>query len=137
MSACAFIENVFHSVVSMMSIFLANQQHLKYEVEKWSQSGSASSLAPPQLIFEKEGVYLHTNAKRVHQDTTLPGFIRIVERVRSPVAPRRHRTREEVQSLVTTCLFQAGVPALEWSPLEDKGRCAPAVLYSKKVSDVC
>uniref|UniRef100_A0A8C9YG75 TBC1 domain family member 15 n=1 Tax=Sander lucioperca TaxID=283035 RepID=A0A8C9YG75_SANLU len=35
----------------------------------------------PQLIFEKEGVYLHTNAKRSNQDTTIPGFIRIVERV--------------------------------------------------------
>uniref|UniRef100_A0A671L834 TBC1 domain family member 15 n=1 Tax=Sinocyclocheilus anshuiensis TaxID=1608454 RepID=A0A671L834_9TELE len=33
-----------------------------------------------QLIFEKEGVYLHTNAKRSNQDTTIPGFIRIVER---------------------------------------------------------
>uniref|UniRef100_A0A665SWA1 Rab-GAP TBC domain-containing protein n=1 Tax=Echeneis naucrates TaxID=173247 RepID=A0A665SWA1_ECHNA len=58
------------------------------------------------LIFEKEGVYLHTNAKRSNQDTTIPGFIRIVER--------------------------AGVPALEWSPLEDEGHSAPAVLYSKK-----
>lgn len=34
-----------------------------------------------QLIFEKEGVYLHTNTKRSNQDTTIPGFIRIVERV--------------------------------------------------------
>uniref|UniRef100_A0A674NEI4 TBC1 domain family member 15 n=1 Tax=Takifugu rubripes TaxID=31033 RepID=A0A674NEI4_TAKRU len=34
-----------------------------------------------QLIFEKEGVYLHTNAKKMLQDTTLPGFIRVVERV--------------------------------------------------------
>uniref|UniRef100_A0A7N6C5G1 TBC1 domain family member 15 n=1 Tax=Anabas testudineus TaxID=64144 RepID=A0A7N6C5G1_ANATE len=33
------------------------------------------------LIFEKEGVYLHTNAKRSNQETTIPGFIRIVERV--------------------------------------------------------
>uniref|UniRef100_A0A665TFU5 TBC1 domain family member 15 n=1 Tax=Echeneis naucrates TaxID=173247 RepID=A0A665TFU5_ECHNA len=39
------------------------------------------NLLPPQLIFEKEGVYLHTNAKRSNQDTTIPGFIRIVERV--------------------------------------------------------
>ncbi|KAL6102495.1 tbc1d17 [Pungitius sinensis] len=59
-----------------------------------------------KLIFEKEGVYLHTNAKRSNQDTTIPGFIRIVER--------------------------GGVPALEWSPLEDEGRSAPAVLYTKK-----
>ncbi|XP_061566909.1 TBC1 domain family member 17 [Cololabis saira] len=59
-----------------------------------------------KLIFEKEGVYLHTNAKRSNQETTIPGFIRIVER--------------------------GGVPALEWSPLEDEGRCAPAVLYTKK-----
>lgn len=34
-----------------------------------------------KLIFEKEGVYLHTNAKRTNQDTSIPGFIRIVERV--------------------------------------------------------
>ncbi|KAM4716854.1 TBC1 domain family member 17 [Anableps anableps] len=59
-----------------------------------------------KLIFEKEGVYLHTNAKRSVQETSIPGFIRIVER--------------------------AGLPALEWSPLEDEGRSAPAVLYSKK-----
>uniref|UniRef100_A0AAX7VNV9 TBC1 domain family member 15 n=1 Tax=Astatotilapia calliptera TaxID=8154 RepID=A0AAX7VNV9_ASTCA len=39
-------------------------------------------LFSPQLIFEKEGVYLHTNAKRSNQDTSIPGFIRIVERVR-------------------------------------------------------
>lgn len=36
----------------------------------------------PQLIFEKEGVYLHTNAKRTSEETSIPGFIRIVERVR-------------------------------------------------------
>ncbi|XP_013888909.1 TBC1 domain family member 17 [Austrofundulus limnaeus] len=59
-----------------------------------------------KLIFEKEGVYLHTNAKRSNQETSIPGFVRIVER--------------------------AGVPALEWSPLEDEGRSAPAVLYTKK-----
>ncbi|XP_069565146.1 TBC1 domain family member 17 [Brachyistius frenatus] len=59
-----------------------------------------------KLIFEKEGVYLHTNAKKSNQDTSIPGFIRVVER--------------------------AGVPALEWSPLGDEGRCAPAVLYSRK-----
>uniref|UniRef100_A0A3P8YWB6 TBC1 domain family member 15 n=1 Tax=Esox lucius TaxID=8010 RepID=A0A3P8YWB6_ESOLU len=58
------------------------------------------------LVFEKEGVYLHTNAKRSNQDTTLPGFIRIVER--------------------------NGEPALEWSALEDEGRNAPAVFYTKK-----
>uniref|UniRef100_A0A671XIP5 TBC1 domain family member 15 n=1 Tax=Sparus aurata TaxID=8175 RepID=A0A671XIP5_SPAAU len=40
-----------------------------------------------QLIFEKEGVYLHTNAKRSNQDTTIPGFIRVVERVMSSVSP--------------------------------------------------
>ncbi|XP_047211974.1 TBC1 domain family member 17-like isoform X2 [Girardinichthys multiradiatus] len=59
-----------------------------------------------KLIFEKEGVYLHTNAKKTVQETGIPGFIRIVER--------------------------AGVPALEWSPLEDEGHSAPAVLYSRK-----
>ncbi|XP_057673464.1 TBC1 domain family member 17 [Corythoichthys intestinalis] len=62
-----------------------------------------------KLIFEKEGVYLHTNAKKTTEDTSIPGFIRIVER--------------------------SGVPALEWSPLEDAGRNAPAVLYSKKDSE--
>ncbi|XP_068193621.1 TBC1 domain family member 17 [Antennarius striatus] len=60
----------------------------------------------PKLIFEKEGVYLHTNAKRTNQNTSIPGFIRIVER--------------------------GGVPALEWSPLAEEGRSTPAVLYSKK-----
>uniref|UniRef100_A0A673XIN9 TBC1 domain family member 15 n=1 Tax=Salmo trutta TaxID=8032 RepID=A0A673XIN9_SALTR len=59
-----------------------------------------------QLVFEKEGVYLHTNAKRSNQDTTIPGFIRIVER--------------------------GGEPALEWSALEDEGRNAAAVFYTKK-----
>ncbi|MCI4384752.1 hypothetical protein PGIGA_G00042320 [Pangasianodon gigas] len=33
-----------------------------------------------KLIFEKEGVYLHTNAKRSNEETSIPGFIRIVER---------------------------------------------------------
>uniref|UniRef100_A0A8C6PCF6 Uncharacterized protein n=1 Tax=Nothobranchius furzeri TaxID=105023 RepID=A0A8C6PCF6_NOTFU len=66
------------------------------------------SVAP--LIFEKEGVYLHTNAKRSNQETSIPGFIRVVER--------------------------AGVPALEWSPLEDEGHSAPAVLYSRKVQQL-
>ncbi|XP_031683740.1 TBC1 domain family member 17 [Oncorhynchus kisutch] len=59
-----------------------------------------------KLVFEKEGVYLHTNAKRSNQDTTIPGFIRIVER--------------------------GGEPALEWSALEDEGRNAAAVFYTKK-----
>ncbi|CAF95137.1 unnamed protein product, partial [Tetraodon nigroviridis] len=59
-----------------------------------------------KVVFEKEGVYLHTNAKKMVQDMSLPGFIRVVER--------------------------AGVPALEWSPLEEQGHGAPAVLYSKK-----
>lgn len=34
---------------------------------------------------------------------------------------------------MANALLQAGVPALEWSPLEDDGRNAPAVLFSKKV----
>ncbi|KAA0705741.1 TBC1 domain family member 17 [Triplophysa tibetana] len=63
-----------------------------------------------KLIFEKEGVYLHTNAKRSNQDTTIPGFIRIVER--------------------------DGEPALEWSPLEEDGRNAPAVFYTKKNTEL-
>ncbi|KAJ3600929.1 hypothetical protein NHX12_031902 [Muraenolepis orangiensis] len=60
----------------------------------------------PKLIFEKEGVYLHTNVKRNNLDTSIPGFIRIVDR--------------------------NGEPALEWSPLEDAGRSIPAVFYTKK-----
>ncbi|XP_016104439.1 TBC1 domain family member 17-like [Sinocyclocheilus grahami] len=59
-----------------------------------------------KLIFEKEGVYLHTNAKRSNQDTAIPGFIRIVER--------------------------DGEPAMEWSPVEEDVRNAPAVFYTKK-----
>lgn len=39
-----------------------------------------------QVIFEKEGVYLHTNAKKMVQDMSLPGFIRVVERVSRPVS---------------------------------------------------
>uniref|UniRef100_A0A8C9VK94 TBC1 domain family, member 17 n=1 Tax=Scleropages formosus TaxID=113540 RepID=A0A8C9VK94_SCLFO len=62
-----------------------------------------------RLVFEKEGVYLHTNAKRANQDTTIPGFIRIVER--------------------------GGEPALEWSPLEEARGRAPAVFYTKKDGD--
>uniref|UniRef100_A0A8C6KAH8 TBC1 domain family member 17 n=1 Tax=Nothobranchius furzeri TaxID=105023 RepID=A0A8C6KAH8_NOTFU len=60
----------------------------------------------PQVFSKPKGVYLHTNAKRSNQETSIPGFIRVVER--------------------------AGVPALEWSPLEDEGHSAPAVLYSRK-----
>ncbi|KAG9264091.1 TBC1 domain family member 17 [Astyanax mexicanus] len=59
-----------------------------------------------KLIFEKEGVYLHTNAKRSNQDTTIPGFIRIVEK--------------------------DGESVLEWSPVQDDGKNAPAVFYAKK-----
>lgn len=82
-----------------------------------------------QLIFEKEGVYLHTNAKKMVQDLSLPGFIRVVERVSRP----RSTSTGFVTPPLTCRLFQAGVPALEWSPLEDQGHSAPAVLYSKKV----
>lgn len=45
--------------------------------------------------------------------------------------------REITKRILTSLLFQAGVPALEWSPLEDEGRSAPAVLYTKKVSEHC
>uniref|UniRef100_A0A673XGP6 TBC1 domain family member 15 n=1 Tax=Salmo trutta TaxID=8032 RepID=A0A673XGP6_SALTR len=69
-------------------------------------STAGSLTATNNLVFEKEGVYLHTNAKRSNQDTTIPGFIRIVERV--------------------------SWPALEWSALEDEGRNAAAVFYTKK-----
>lgn len=74
-------------------------------------------------------MYLHTNAKKMVQDLSLPGFIRVVERVSGP-----RSTGTGVVTPPLTCrLFQAGVPALEWSPLEDQGLSAPAVLYSKKV----
>lgn len=51
----------------------------------------------PQLIFEKEGVYLHTNAKRSNQDTTLPGFIRIVERVSRSEGVEVDEIQKEIQ----------------------------------------
>lgn len=51
-------------------------------VERESQSKGDIVFFVPQLIFEKEGVYLHTNAKRTSEETSIPGFIRIVERVR-------------------------------------------------------
>lgn len=82
-----------------------------------------------QLIFEKEGVYLHTNAKKMVQDMSLPGFIRVVERVSRSVNSSISLMRRALMRR----LFQAGVPALEWSPLEEEGHSAPAVLYSKKV----
>lgn len=34
---------------------------------------------------------------------------------------------------MTVKLSQDGEPALEWSPVEDNGRNAPAVFYTKKV----
>ncbi|MBN3311223.1 TBC17 protein, partial [Amia calva] len=52
-----------------------------------------------QVLFEKEGVFLHTNAKRNNQESTIPGTIRITER--------------------------GGEPALEWSPLEEERGTAP------------
>ncbi|KAF7697740.1 hypothetical protein HF521_004250 [Silurus meridionalis] len=59
-----------------------------------------------KLIFEKEGVYLHTNAKRSNEETSIPGFICVVER--------------------------DGEPLLEWRPARDEGKNAPAVFYAKK-----
>ncbi|XP_066564843.1 TBC1 domain family member 17 isoform X2 [Amia ocellicauda] len=59
-----------------------------------------------KVLFEKEGVFLHTNAKRNNQESTIPGTIRITER--------------------------GGEPALEWSPLEEERGTAPQVVYSKK-----
>lgn len=37
-------------------------------------------------------------------------------------------------AVMTGKLLQDGEPALEWSPVEDDGRNAPAVFYTKKVS---
>ncbi|XP_062841013.1 TBC1 domain family member 17 isoform X2 [Trichomycterus rosablanca] len=62
-----------------------------------------------KLIFEKEGVYLHTNAKKSNEETSIPGFIRIVER--------------------------DGEPALEWTPVHSDGKNAPAVFYARKDGD--
>jgi len=57
----------------------------------------------PQLIFEKEGVYLHTNAKKSNQDTTIPGFIRIVERVSGVVLRRMKPANEKGNNVVKAC----------------------------------
>ncbi|KAK5856077.1 hypothetical protein PBY51_007697 [Eleginops maclovinus] len=45
-----------------------------------------------KLIFEKEGVYLHTNAKRSNQDTTIPGSSVLW---RGPVAPAVLYTKKD------------------------------------------
>ena len=37
-----------------------------------------------KLIFEKEGVYLNTNTNGRNQDTSIPGFIRIIKRDGEP-----------------------------------------------------
>lgn len=63
---------------------------------------------PPQLIFEKEGVYLHTNAKRSNQETTIPGFIRIVERVSKSLSQVCSDALKEIRrapGLLTMSLF--------------------------------
>ncbi|XP_069047925.1 TBC1 domain family member 17 [Lepisosteus oculatus] len=62
-----------------------------------------------KVLFEKEGVYLHTNTKRSSQDSAIPGVIRVVER--------------------------GGEPALEWSPLEEERGTTPHVVFSKKDGD--
>lgn len=59
-----------------------------------------------QLIFEKEGVYLHTNAKKMVQDMSLPGFIRVVERVSRPASANT--------SLVRRALTTVSLPG--WGP---------------------
>lgn len=53
-----------------------------------------------QLIFEKEGVYLHTNAKRSNQETTIPGFIRIVERVSRSVLDQSALMQRQIVKLL-------------------------------------
>lgn len=65
----------------------------------------ADTLLYFQLIFEKEGVYLHTNAKKMVQDMSLPGFIRVVERVSGPVSANT--------SLMSRALMTASLPG--WS----------------------
>ncbi|KAK6307049.1 hypothetical protein J4Q44_G00221970 [Coregonus suidteri] len=56
-----------------------------------------------QLVFEKEGVYLHTNAKRSNEDTTITWFIRIVEH-------QTHRPLDHIQDPyeLTTCASGGG-----------------------------
>lgn len=39
-------------------------------------------------------------------------------------------------AVMTGKLLQDGEPALEWSPVEDDGRNAPAVFYTKKVGNL-
>uniref|UniRef100_A0A8P4JXW0 TBC1 domain family, member 17 n=1 Tax=Dicentrarchus labrax TaxID=13489 RepID=A0A8P4JXW0_DICLA len=71
-----------------------------------------------QLIFEKEGVYLHTNAKRSNQDTTIPGFIRIVERVSISVSVqvvKTQRGNSKKHCDLITNAFVLGRGASQWS----------------------
>uniref|UniRef100_A0A8C6LJ68 Uncharacterized protein n=1 Tax=Nothobranchius furzeri TaxID=105023 RepID=A0A8C6LJ68_NOTFU len=70
-----------------------------------------------ELIFEKEGVYLHTNAKRSNQETSIPGFIRVVERLNknlrsSTILVRGNSTYGEMEEGV---LF-SGLALVIWAP---------------------
>lgn len=56
------------------------------------------------MIFEKEGVYLHTNAKRSNQETTIPGFIRIVERVSKRISQACSEGVKEFRSVIKNVL---------------------------------
>lgn len=53
-----------------------------------------SPATPPQVVFEKGGVYLHTSAKK-HQDpdSLIAGVIRVVEKVTRGAAPGRGLAR--------------------------------------------
>eukprot|EP00061_Rhincodon_typus_P018446 g47616.t1 len=63
-----------------------------------------------QVVFEKEGVFLHTSTKRNNdQDTLIPGVIRILEKGHDTV--------------------------MEWTPISESGE-HPQFLYSKKDSTV-
>ncbi|XP_043915534.1 TBC1 domain family member 17 [Protopterus annectens] len=61
-----------------------------------------------KVVFEKDGVFLHTSAKKQHdRDAPIPGVIRIIEK--------------DI------------VPVLEWVPVEESGD-VPHIVYSKKES---
>ncbi|XP_048473661.1 TBC1 domain family member 17 isoform X1 [Rhincodon typus] len=63
-----------------------------------------------KVVFEKEGVFLHTSTKRNNdQDTLIPGVIRILEKGHDTV--------------------------MEWTPISESGE-HPQFLYSKKDSTV-
>ncbi|XP_029440011.1 TBC1 domain family member 17 isoform X1 [Rhinatrema bivittatum] len=73
--------------------------------EKVKRGGETPRLG---VAFEKDGVFLHTSAKRQQdQDSLIPGVIRIIEKISDVV--------------------------VQWTPVEELGD-APQIVYSKKES---